>query len=152
AEERRERHARPAVDDGDRVGPRTRRRRGRGPQRLAAPRAVGAVRGRARRRMRRTDGRQHPRMGEGSAGGQARRRIAKLRRAVLLTPAGLSVYDARMPLRARWVVVWLALAGVTVGRAALVRDNLYGVKALSATESWAVGNYGAIFHTTNAGE
>ena len=48
--------------------------------------------------------------------------------------------------------MWLALAGVPVVRAALVRDHLYGVKALSPTESWAVGNFGAIYHSTNGGQ
>ena len=36
--------------------------------------------------------------------------------------------------------------------AGLVRDHLYGVKALSATEAWAVGNFGSIYHTTDAGK
>ncbi|HZP42182.1 MAG TPA: YCF48-related protein [Candidatus Binatia bacterium] len=35
--------------------------------------------------------------------------------------------------------------------AALVRDNLYGVKALGDTEAWAVGNFGTIVHTTDGG-
>lgn len=35
--------------------------------------------------------------------------------------------------------------------ATVLRDNLYGVKAVGATEAWAVGNFGAIYHTTDAG-
>ena len=54
-----------------------------------------------------------------------------------------------MPFRALWAVVWLAC--VSVAHAAVMRDHLYGVKALSATDAWAVGNYGAIYHTTNGG-
>lgn len=64
--------------------------------------------------------------------------------------------SARMPrpwcVRAfRWSLV-AVLAVVGPGRAAVVKDNLYGVKALSATEAWAVGNFGAIYHTTDAGK
>jgi photosystem II stability/assembly factor-like uncharacterized protein len=35
---------------------------------------------------------------------------------------------------------------------AAIRDNLYGVKAMSAAEAWAVGNFGSIYHTTDAGK
>lgn len=35
--------------------------------------------------------------------------------------------------------------------AAEVRDNLYGVQAVSASEAWAVGNFGSVYHTTDAG-
>jgi photosystem II stability/assembly factor-like uncharacterized protein len=56
-----------------------------------------------------------------------------------------------MPLRARWAVVWLALAQTTLAPAAVLRDHLYGVKALSSSEAWAVGNYGAIYHTADGG-
>jgi photosystem II stability/assembly factor-like uncharacterized protein len=62
------------------------------------------------------------------------------------------VYDARMPLRARWAVVWLALAQTSLCSGAVLRDHLYGVKATSASEAWAVGNYGAIYHTADAGK
>src|SRR5258705_13656772 len=57
-----------------------------------------------------------------------------------------------MPCRALGAVVWLAfgLAGAT--HAAVMRDHLYGVKALSPTDAWAVGNYGAIYHTLNGGK
>ncbi len=57
-----------------------------------------------------------------------------------------------MPVRAAWAVVWLALGLTSLARGAVLRDHLYGVKALSATEAWAVGNYGAIYHTTNGGK
>jgi photosystem II stability/assembly factor-like uncharacterized protein len=49
-------------------------------------------------------------------------------------------------------VVWLAFGLVGATHAAVMRDHLYGVKALSATDAWAVGNYGAIYHTQNAGQ
>jgi photosystem II stability/assembly factor-like uncharacterized protein len=39
----------------------------------------------------------------------------------------------------------------TLSGASVVRDNLYGVKAVSPTEAWAVGNFGTIVHTTNGG-
>ena len=38
-----------------------------------------------------------------------------------------------------------------LGQSAELRDHLYGVRALSATEAWAVGNFGTIEHTTDAG-
>ena len=43
----------------------------------------------------------------------------------------------------------LALSGTA--HALVVKDNLYGVKAMSASEAWAVGNFGSIYHTTDAG-
>jgi photosystem II stability/assembly factor-like uncharacterized protein len=43
----------------------------------------------------------------------------------------------------------LALSGTA--HALVVKDNLYGVKAMSASEVWAVGNFGSIYHTTDAG-
>jgi photosystem II stability/assembly factor-like uncharacterized protein len=57
-----------------------------------------------------------------------------------------------MPIRAACVVVWLVLVSAAPGHAAVLRDHLYGVKALSQSEAWAVGNYGAIYHTSNAGK
>ena len=49
-----------------------------------------------------------------------------------------------------FVVALLALpAGA---RAGVVKDNLYGVKAMSASEAWAVGNFGSIYHTVDAGK
>jgi len=53
-----------------------------------------------------------------------------------------------------------ALASIVAGvlalpagaRAVVVKDNLYGVKAMSASEAWAVGNFGSIYHTTDAGK
>ena len=51
------------------------------------------------------------------------------------------------------LVFLLALTGrATPAGAVLVRDNLYGVKAISATEAWAVGNFGSIYHTTDTGK
>jgi len=51
---------------------------------------------------------------------------------------------------ASFVVALLALpAGA---RAVVVKDNLYGVKAMSASEAWAVGNFGSIYHTADAGK
>ena len=38
-----------------------------------------------------------------------------------------------------------------LGHSAELRDHLYGVRALSATEAWAVGNFGTIEHTTDGG-
>jgi photosystem II stability/assembly factor-like uncharacterized protein len=37
------------------------------------------------------------------------------------------------------------------GQATVLKDNLYGVKALSASEAWAVGNFGSIYHTGDGG-
>ena len=37
-------------------------------------------------------------------------------------------------------------------RALVVKDNLFGVKAMSASEVWAVGNFGSIYHTADAGK
>jgi photosystem II stability/assembly factor-like uncharacterized protein len=53
---------------------------------------------------------------------------------------------------ALWAVVWLMVMLPAITHAAVLRDHLYGVKALSPTEAWAVGNYGAIYHTSNAGQ
>ena len=40
----------------------------------------------------------------------------------------------------------------TSGFAAELRDHLYGVHAMSPTEAWAVGNFGTIAHTADAGK
>ncbi|HLK13113.1 MAG TPA: YCF48-related protein [Candidatus Binatia bacterium] len=56
------------------------------------------------------------------------------------------------PGRRAGVYLLLGLLAPAIARAALVRDNLYGVKALSASEAWAVGTFGSIYHTTNAGQ
>src|SRR5262245_45045790 len=37
------------------------------------------------------------------------------------------------------------------GRAVIVKDNLYGVKAVGASEAWTVGNFGSIYHTSDGG-
>src|SRR5213592_161240 len=59
--------------------------------------------------------------------------------------------------RGRHVAVLASIvAGVLAlpagARAVVVKDNLYGVKAMSASEAWAVGNFGSIYHTTDAGK
>jgi photosystem II stability/assembly factor-like uncharacterized protein len=50
------------------------------------------------------------------------------------------------------VVLSAALVTPVDGATALMKDNLYGVKAVSPTEGWAVGNFGAIYHTADAGK
>lgn len=47
----------------------------------------------------------------------------------------------------------LVLVAIVPGRAGatLLRDNLYGVKAISPTEAWVVGNFGSIYHTKDTG-
>jgi len=57
-----------------------------------------------------------------------------------------------MPFRASRAVVWLALALSTSAHAAVLRDHLYGVKAITKTDAIAVGNYGAIYLTANGGK
>ena len=57
-----------------------------------------------------------------------------------------------MPFRASRAVVWLALALSTSAHSAVLRDHLYGVKALSKSDAIAVGNYGAIYLTANGGK
>src|SRR5437763_15675390 len=59
--------------------------------------------------------------------------------------------------RGRHVAVLASIvAGVVAlpasARALVVKDNLYGVKAMSASEAWAVGNFGSIYHTADAGK
>ncbi len=49
------------------------------------------------------------------------------------------------------MAVCFALASATTVTAAELRDHLYGVRALSATEAWAVGNFGALLHTSDGG-
>jgi photosystem II stability/assembly factor-like uncharacterized protein len=50
------------------------------------------------------------------------------------------------------LAVSLALVCARHGHAAELHDNLFGVRALSATEAWAVGSFGAIQHTTDGGK
>ena len=50
------------------------------------------------------------------------------------------------------IALALALACGASGHAATLRDNLYGVRALGPSEAWAVGNFGAVQHTTDAGK
>jgi photosystem II stability/assembly factor-like uncharacterized protein len=58
--------------------------------------------------------------------------------------------------RPRFACAPLALAAVlcapALAGAVVIKDNLYGVKALSATEVWTVGNFGSIYHTSDAGK
>jgi len=48
------------------------------------------------------------------------------------------------------VAVLLALCPAR-GGAVVVKDNLYGVKAVGAEEAWTVGNFGSIYHTADGG-
>jgi photosystem II stability/assembly factor-like uncharacterized protein len=50
------------------------------------------------------------------------------------------------------IALALALSCGASGHAATLRDNLYGVRALGPSEAWAVGNFGALQHTTDAGK
>ena len=50
------------------------------------------------------------------------------------------------------LMVACALVLAPRARAAELRDNLYGVRALSATDAWAVGNFGTMEHTTDGGK
>jgi len=63
--------------------------------------------------------------------------------------------SAGAPRRVRSMPAFFASVLVLIGSAAhgaSIRDNLYGVKAISATEAWAVGNFGSIYHTTDGGK
>ena len=59
-----------------------------------------------------------------------------------------------MPFRAPRAVVWLALSLTCAlsAHGAVLRDHLYGVKALSKSDACAVGAYGAIYLTRNGGK
>src|SRR3989442_15972868 len=58
-----------------------------------------------------------------------------------------------MAARARvFALVLLLAAAGDAGALTAVKDNLYGVKALSPTEAWVVGNFGAIYHTRDGGK
>lgn len=51
------------------------------------------------------------------------------------------------------VLVWgLLVCAPVLARAADVRDNFYGVKALSATDAWAAGNFGTLYRTGDGGK
>ena len=52
---------------------------------------------------------------------------------------------------ARMAVVYLGLGVLSPASAVTVKDNLYGVKALSRTEAVAVGNFGSVYRTTDGG-
>ncbi len=56
------------------------------------------------------------------------------------------------PAVSAWVAALLLANLPPVASAALIRDHLYGVRALSASEAWAVGNFGSIYHTTDGGK
>jgi photosystem II stability/assembly factor-like uncharacterized protein len=43
------------------------------------------------------------------------------------------------------------LAAHTAG-AVVIRDNLFGVRAMSPSEAWVVGNFGSIYHTDDGGK
>lgn len=53
---------------------------------------------------------------------------------------------------ARAMVIALLVWTPAVVIAAEVKDNLYGVRTVSASEAWAVGNFGSVYHTTDAGK
>ncbi len=58
----------------------------------------------------------------------------------------------RRPASLALAVLVAAMAASPCAAAVLVKDNLYGVKALGPAEAWAVGNFGSIYHTTDAGK
>ncbi len=63
--------------------------------------------------------------------------------------------SAGAPRRVRSMPAFVAAAFVLIGsvaHGAAIRDNLYGVKAMNASEAWAVGNFGSIYHTTDGGK
>lgn len=53
---------------------------------------------------------------------------------------------------ARMVAVWLLSGIVATANATTVKDNLYGVKALDGDHAVAVGNFGSIYRTADAGK
>jgi len=53
----------------------------------------------------------------------------------------------RRPASLALAVLVAAMASSPCAGAVLVKDNLYGVKALGPSEAWAVGNFGSIYHT-----
>src|SRR5205823_14787864 len=69
----------------------------------------------------------------------------------LLTPKARPWCVRERPM-VRRIVLLATLALAVDARAIVVKDNLYGVKAMSPTEAWAVGNFGSIYHTTDAGK
>ena len=60
--------------------------------------------------------------------------------------------DRLVGLRRTLLLALALMPTVPVAHAVVVKDNLYGVKAISATEAWAVGNFGSIYHTADAGQ
>src|SRR5262245_30727158 len=50
------------------------------------------------------------------------------------------------------IALALAFCCSASGHAAALRDHLYGVRALSPTDAWAVGNFGAVIHTADGGK
>src|SRR6185295_1000418 len=52
--------------------------------------------------------------------------------------------------RAMMIALMVWMPAVVI--AAEVKDNLYGVRTVSESEAWAVGNFGSIYHTTDTGK
>jgi photosystem II stability/assembly factor-like uncharacterized protein len=57
--------------------------------------------------------------------------------------------DRRSALRG--AVLSLLLLAASARASVVIKDNLYGVKALSPTDVWAVGNFGSIYHSADGG-
>src|SRR5439155_206288 len=80
-------------------------------------------------------------------------RSAAVASAAKLVCAPPSTTAALAPARAALASIVAGVLALPAGaRAVVVKDNLYGVKAMSASEAWAVGNFGSIYHTTGAGK
>src|SRR5438477_4173430 len=69
----------------------------------------------------------------------------------LLTPKARPWCVRERPMVRRSVLL-ATLALAVDARAIVVKDTLYGVKAMSPTAASAVGNFGSIYHTTDAGK
>lgn len=52
----------------------------------------------------------------------------------------------------RSLLLAILLAAPVAANGAAVRDHLYGVRALGADDAWAVGTFGSIYRTTDAGD
>jgi photosystem II stability/assembly factor-like uncharacterized protein len=91
-------------------------------------------------------------MGDGSGTGQpAGVRFAVLtRRSIDVTAASCVT---TLPMRGALAAALLTslLIPAAGGFGAELRDHLYGVRAMSPTEAWAVGDFGAIAHTADGG-
>src|SRR5262245_42226136 len=51
-----------------------------------------------------------------------------------------------------WAVVSLYPGGASAQDGSRIRDHLYAVYMLNADEAWAVGSFGALYHTKNHGQ